>query len=232
MKRKKREEYVEGDAQLNKILITLGTEEVKLKNLFDGKELSQKQLTEILELLESLDKYSRSIKRHGGEFESYLNARDKKTEELPRHLVKIRSGNDETIQYFHNEDELAKFAKTNIDLGLFENEDENEETLDKLEGKEEKAEAKNATTRRCRHVELHESKAIGELLHNLSKKGFEVDHYKAQDKPLFELIEGKKEHMGTIKSVDETHVFIETPAGDITIPIEKINKAVQQIPLR
>src|SRR5213596_969454 len=37
IKRKKREEYVDDDDQLNKILITLGAEEVKLKNLADGK---------------------------------------------------------------------------------------------------------------------------------------------------------------------------------------------------
>ena len=40
IKRKKREEYVDDDAQLNKILITLGAEEVKLKNLADGKEFT------------------------------------------------------------------------------------------------------------------------------------------------------------------------------------------------
>ncbi|MET0254031.1 MAG: DNA gyrase subunit B, partial [Terrimicrobiaceae bacterium] len=37
IKRKKREEYVDDDAQLNRILISLGAEEVKLKNLADGK---------------------------------------------------------------------------------------------------------------------------------------------------------------------------------------------------
>src|SRR3954451_8504791 len=56
--RKKRVEYVEDDAALNKILIQLGTEEVRLKNLADGSELNQAQLAEILELLESLDKYA------------------------------------------------------------------------------------------------------------------------------------------------------------------------------
>src|ERR1700730_16343497 len=52
--RKKRVEYVDDDAQLNRILIQLGTEEVRLRNLQDGKELSEKQLSEILELLEAL----------------------------------------------------------------------------------------------------------------------------------------------------------------------------------
>jgi DNA gyrase subunit B len=41
---------------------------------------------------------------------------------------------------------------------------------------------------------LHlESKAIADLLGKLSKKGLAIDHYAAQDKPLFELIEGEGE---------------------------------------
>jgi DNA gyrase subunit B len=42
-------------------------------------------------------------------------------------------------------------------------------------------------------VELHESKAIGELLQRLARKGFSVEHYAGQDQPLFELIEGEGE---------------------------------------
>src|SRR6185503_7521761 len=39
----------------------------------------------------------------------------------------------------------------------------------------------------------HESKAVAELISKLSKKGLSVEHYAAQDKPLFELIEGEGE---------------------------------------
>ena len=58
IKRKKREEYVDDDAQLNSILISLGAEEVRLKNLADGKEFTAAQLKDILELLEKLAKFS------------------------------------------------------------------------------------------------------------------------------------------------------------------------------
>ena len=180
--RKKRVEYVEDDAKLNKILIELGTEEVRLRNLSDGKELLQKQLAEILELLESLDKYATALRRHGGDFADYVEHRHKQTHELPRHLVKVREGNDETVQYFHTEDELAQFGAKNADLRLFGEEDSDTSLFEK---------SKNGHTRRARHVELHESKAIGELLAKLAKKGFSVEHYAGQDKPLFEIIEGE-----------------------------------------
>jgi DNA gyrase subunit B len=181
--RKKRVEYVDDDAQMNKILIQLGTEDVRLRNVADDKEISQKQLAEILELLESLDKYANALRRHGGDFAEYLERRDAQTQELPRHLVKVREGNEETVQYFHTEEELAKFGAANPDLGLF-GEEEADPTNEKT---------RNGTTRRGRHVELHESKALAELLTMLSRKGLNVEHYSAQDQPLFELIEGEGE---------------------------------------
>jgi len=194
--RKKRVEYVDDDARLNKILIELGTEEVRLRNLSDGNELTEKQLAEILELLESLDKYANALRRHGGDFATYVEQRHPKSHELPRHLVKVRQGNDETVHYFHTEQELAKFGSKNPDLRLFGEEESDTSLLEK---------AKNGHTRRARHVELHESKAIADLLTKLAKKGLSVDHYSAQDNPLFELIEGEgdKEQVKPLFSIPE-----------------------------
>jgi DNA gyrase subunit B len=189
--RKKRVEYVEDDAQLNKILIQIATDEVRLRNIADGKEMSQSQLAEILELLESLDKFARAIRRHGGDFSDYIEHRNSQTGELPRHLVKVRSGNDESVHYFHTEEELAKFSSENPDLRLFGNEEEGDTEI------LEKEKVKNGPSRRARHVELHESKAILELLGKLSSKGLAIEHYSAQDKPLFELIEGDGEKQTT-----------------------------------
>jgi DNA gyrase subunit B len=194
--RKKRVEYVDDDARLNKILIELGTDEVRLRNLSDGNELTDKQLAEILELLESLDKYAIALRRHGGDFATYVEQRHPKTHELPRHLVKVRDGNDETVLYFHSEEDLEEFGSKNADLRLFGEEESDTSLLEK---------SKNGHTRRARHVELHESKAIAELLAKLAKKGLSVDHYSAQDKPLFEVIEGQgdKEQIKPLFSIPE-----------------------------
>jgi DNA gyrase subunit B len=184
--RKKRVEYVDDDIQMNKILIQLGTEDVRLRDLATDKELSEKQLSEILDLLSSLDKYVQSLRRHGGDFGDYIEHRHPKTHELPSHLVKVRDGNDETVHYFHTEEELADFGSANPDLKLFgEGEESDSAPAEKVE------KPRNGNTRRASHVELHESKAIMELLGNLEKKGLNVEHYSAQDKPLFELIEGE-----------------------------------------
>lgn len=194
--RKKRVEYVDDDAQLNRILVQLGTEEARVRNRSDDKELNQKQLAEVLELLETLDKYARALRRHGGDFGDYVEQRHKKTHELPRHLVKVREGNNETVHYFHTEEDLGEFSAANPDLRLFGDDETDTALLER---------SKNGHTRRARHVELHESKAIGELLGKLSKKGFNIEHYAAQDQPLFELIEGEgdKETVKPLFSIPE-----------------------------
>ena len=192
VKRKKREEYVEGEAQLNKMLIKFGSDDVKLKNLGDNKVVTDNSLVEILEMLESLEKFIRAIARHGGDFETYLNKRDERTHELPRHLVKVRDGNQETVYYFHNDHQLGEFAKENADLRIFGAEPTDEATA--VNGDAEKPASKSAAhvnRRRCLHVELHESKAVAELLNKLERKGLSVDQFSAADQPLFELLEGE-----------------------------------------
>jgi DNA gyrase subunit B len=184
--RKKRVEYVDDDVQMNKILIQLGSDEVHLRSLADGNELSKNQLSEILDLLESLDKFANAIRRHGGDFAEYLEKRDSRSQELPKHLVKVREGNRETVHYFLSEDELKTFSDENPDLRLFGEEDTD------FVAREPRA---NGANRRARHVELHESKAIMDLLAKLSRKGLNIEHYSAQDQPLYELIEGEGEKM-------------------------------------
>jgi DNA gyrase subunit B len=196
VRRKKREEYVEGETQLNKMLIKFGSDDVQLKNLGDEKIVSDNSLVEILEMLESLEKFTRAIARHGGDFDTYLKQRDPRTHELPRHLVKVREGNQETVSYFQTDYQLAEFAKENADLRIFGDEPSVEEVAegDGLTPVVEKPAAKangHVNRRRCLHVELHESKAVAELLNKLDRKGLSVDQYEAADKPLYELLEGE-----------------------------------------
>src|SRR5690349_19727408 len=184
IKRKKREEYVDDDVQLNKILIALGAEDVRLKNLADNKEITAAQLKDILESLEKLAKLSESVRRHGGDFETYLGHRNSKSGKLPNYLVKVRDGNEEMAHYFHDEKAVRKFHQENLDLNLFDTQIGQEllplDTPVRPDG----------SRRRGRKVELHESAAIEKNIAELARKGFKVDHYAACDQPIFELIEG------------------------------------------
>src|SRR5246127_5168868 len=189
IKRKKREEYVDDDVQLNKILISLGAEDVKLKNLADKKEITATQLKDILESLEKLAKLSEAVRRHGGDFEAYFEERNAKTGKLPSYLVKVREGNDETVHYFPDEKAVRKFHEANLDLNLFDTQMEQE--LLPLGDGESVAAKPSGIRRRGKLVELHESAAIQKIIAELARKGLKIDHYAASDRPIFELIEGE-----------------------------------------
>jgi DNA gyrase subunit B len=177
--RKKRTDYIDDDAQLNKLLLQTGSEEVQLKNLSDGKVVPAKQLEEILGLLETLDKHATYIRRQGGDFAEYIEKRGPNGE-FASHMVKIREGNEETVHYFITGDELEVFKNANPELFGIE-----------VEGAA-PTRKKDAPTRRATYADLHhESKATADLLGKLNKKGLSVEHYAAQDKPLYELIEGE-----------------------------------------
>jgi DNA gyrase subunit B len=189
IKRKKREEYVDDDVQLNKILISLGAEDVKLKNLADKKEITAAQLKDILESLQKLAKISEVVRRHGGDFEAYLEERNPKSGKLPTYLVKVREGNDEAVHYFHDEKAVRRFHESNLDLNLFDTQME-QELLPLGDGQAAQPKP-GAVRRRAKLVELHESAAIQKIIAELARKGLKVDHYAASDKPIFELIEGE-----------------------------------------
>jgi DNA gyrase subunit B len=203
IKRKKREEYVDDDIQLNKILISLGAEDVRLKNLADNKELSAAQLKDILESLERLAKLSESVRRHGGDFESYLAERQAKTGKLPTYLVKVREGNEESVRYFHDQREVRDFHEENLDLNLF----DTEMGQELLPLTTTPVKANGGVRRRAKLVELHESTTIQKIIAELARKGLQVDHYAASDRPIFELIEGEgdKATVHPLFSIPEIH---------------------------
>jgi DNA gyrase subunit B len=197
IKRKKREEYVDDDSQLNKILISLGAEEVQLKHLVDGREFTKDQLGEVLDLLERLSKLSDSIRRHGGEFEDYLSNREPTSGKLPEYLVIVREGNNEYVRYFHDEGPLRDFANQNLDLNLYEEEPAGENGDGALGALPTNGNGSPPVApymrRRARRVELHESNSVAKVFQELEARGMTIDHYSASDQPLFELIEGEGE---------------------------------------
>jgi DNA gyrase subunit B len=178
--RKKREEYIQDDGELNRMLIDLAAEEVKLKNLADGSTMESVKLREILALLARLARFVDVIQRNGANFENYLAARDAATHRLPEYMVKIRIGNEEQMQYCLDDAALKAFSEANPDLKLFGAATTDEAGKPADTGK---------PTRRARLYDVHEARAIGKLLAQLGEKGLALDHFSAQDKPLFEIVE-------------------------------------------
>ena len=108
IKRKRREQYVDNDEQLNRILLELGSEDVVLTRLRDGHVFAPAQIDRIVENLAALEKLGGGVTRYGAHLGTYLDSRDPTTLALPRYIARIREGNKETHEYLP--DEAARYA--------------------------------------------------------------------------------------------------------------------------
>jgi len=177
VKRKKREEYVENDDQMSKILIELGTEDARLFRMKDKKEFAGQPLLSVLESLQELAKLVDTIERRGIKFEDYLAARNK-AGELPAYAMRIKEAGATRFEFACNDKEWSKLCDK-YDINL------DEETAP--------GEPKNGDKDKGPQVkpyELNESNSIQAVITALEKKGFNIEHYAAQEEPLFELVEG------------------------------------------
>ena len=182
--RKKRQEYVQDDSELNKILIELGADDVQMRPVGGGEFVEVEALREILDALSILSRYSSSIEGNGGDFSDYLSARV--DGHLPEFMVRVREGNEESVHYFSNEPELRKFSDENRDLRLFGDlSPEEEEEFSTLNT--------NGVSRRAVRHELHESHAVARLLERLDAAGIDTGQFFSLDKPIYEIVEGESE---------------------------------------
>jgi DNA gyrase subunit B len=212
LKRKKREEYIENDDQMSKILIELGSEDARLFRLKDKREFAGQQLVSVLESLQELAKLVDTIERRGIKFEDYLAARDEKRGNLPAYAVRVKEEGVVRFEFARNDKELAKLTE------------KIEENLDEIE--DDKAETgTNGKSSRTKVIELYESAGIQSVIETLAKKGFDIDHYATQEDPLYELAEG-----ATVEPVVEGKIPVEGPApsgsqkGDKSKPKSKLTE--------
>ena len=100
-------------------------------------------------------------------------------------MVKVRTGNNEEMFYCADSEALTAFSNDHPDLRLG---GASADTPDAVKAEPGKPQ------RRARLYDVHESRAISRVLVQLSEKGLNIDHFSAQDKPLFEIIEDNKQH--------------------------------------
>ena len=119
IKRKKREQYVDNDDQLNRILLELGSEDIVLTRLTDGHTFAPAQIETIVENLALLEKFGGGVTRYGASLAEYLDTQDPATRALPRYVARIREGNKEAHEFLRDEHARAGFLaahKLNADL--------------------------------------------------------------------------------------------------------------------
>ena len=199
IKRKKREQYIDNDEQLNRILLELGSEDVVLTRLKDAHLFAPAQIDRIVETLAALEKLGAGVTRYGAPLAEYLDTHDPVTHALPRYIIRIRAGNQESHVFLQDEAALANYLddnKLNADLT-----DQSENpAADDGAAAPPPADKKPAAApvRRTKH-EIFESTEMAKLLKALAGIGLDIARFSPTEQPRFVITEnpGQKSEVKT-----------------------------------
>ncbi|NKB23208.1 MAG: DNA topoisomerase (ATP-hydrolyzing) subunit B [Kiritimatiellae bacterium] len=182
IKRKKREEYVENDAQLTAILLDLGTEDLSLSEL-DGKEVfNPNKLKSLLELLMDFEELGHRISGKGIPFEEYLKHRDPTSGNFPQYRVTVKKENEDEHHFVYSEAALRELReKLEEDIG---------HQLEIFTDAEKQTKTKEHT---FRWREIFSALALKKLALKLEKMGLRVDDFVGGEEPIYTLVNGDDE---------------------------------------
>ncbi|HXN36041.1 MAG TPA: DNA topoisomerase (ATP-hydrolyzing) subunit B [Opitutaceae bacterium] len=181
IKRKKREQYIDNDEQLNRILLELGSEDVILTRLADGHIFTPQQVDRIVESLAALEKLGAGVTRYGAQLSEYLDLHDAQTHALPRYVARIREGNRESHEFLKDEADRARFAQEHgLDADLFEQPDS---AAARQDGKP------AAAPRRITLHEVFENTEMSKILKGLAAIGLDIRRFSATEAARYTITE-------------------------------------------
>ena len=185
IKRKKREQYIDNDEQLNRILLELGSEDVTLTRLKDGHNFDPSQIDRIVEALATLEKLGLGVTRYGASLNEYLDRHEAETQALPRYVARIREGNKEAFEFLADEAARSNFgALHGLDADLTEQPD----NAPKAELAE-KPVAPSGPPKRITIHEIFESTEMTKLLKAIAAAGLEINHFSSSEEPRYVVAE-------------------------------------------
>jgi DNA gyrase subunit B len=167
IKRKKREQYVDNDEQLNRILLELGSEDIILARTSDSHVFAPAAIDKIVELTAALEKLGGGITRYGASLAEYLDEQDKETQELPRYIARIREGNKESHRFLADDKDRAAFIK---EMGM-------DADLDTAPPMGAGSNSPVPTARRVTVHEIFESNEMTKLIKAIEKAGLDISQF-------------------------------------------------------
>lgn len=179
IKRRKREQYIDNDTELNKILLELGSEGVSLVRERDQHVFQEHELRQLLTIFSRLEHLGASIVRHGCPLHLYLDQKDPETLSVPKYLVRIRTGNQEDFQFLKDDEERSRFyVENNIVDDIY-----NGSIVREIE--------KNGikVSQRILVSEIFEHTQITKILNQLSDLNSRIQQFTPSEKPRYYLKE-------------------------------------------
>jgi DNA gyrase subunit B len=186
IKRKKTEQYVQDDAEMSRILIRLGCDDMELKKSTDKKSFTGDTLNSLNETFLKIEQLGKSIGRYGCSLSRYLLHFDEQINKLPRFIARIRTGNDEELRFLVDVEAKAGFLKS-LDIG------EDETSI----VREVELENKMVTQRISIH-EVYESTELEKLISLCTSEDLEIPFITGQEGTGYVLSHAGKESDETI----------------------------------
>ena len=204
IKRRKREQYVESDDQLDSFLLDLALDEVEIHRIGDGK-LAREQVNDLVDIVRSALRLASGLARHGVPPEVYLRKKRAGTGSFPVALVTVREPDGEVSQAFAYTDEEEADVISAAQARLIpavsgEPEEETGEQVDVTEDETDgaaaaidAAEPAPAALHPAIDVAtIYEAGPFRELEERLAAYGFTIGQFYDSDTPLLELVYGEQ----------------------------------------
>ena len=182
IKRKRREQYVDNDEELNRMLLELGSEDVSMIRLDDGHSFNSEQLDHIVEIFAQLERIGGSVTRHGASIGEFLEKYSKEDHSLPRYLARIREGNEETFRFLRSESDRAHFVE---EIGLGAEDFDSESATVTIQDTE------AGISKRISLFEIFESNEMSKLLREIENIGLDLSHFLPSDEPIYSIRENE-----------------------------------------
>jgi len=177
IKRKRREQYVDNDEELNRILLELGSEDVTLTRRRDGHVFSSEQVDKIVEILAQLEHLGAGVTRHGAALGDYLDRQEGENLTLPKYIARIREGNQETHEFLLDDAaRTAFYLRHGMDADLFDQPEASATPTDRL-------------ARRITLHEIFESTELSKLIQSLARIGLDIQRFSRTEEPRYDVLE-------------------------------------------
>jgi len=183
IKRKRREQYIESDEELNRILLELGSEDVTLIRLRDDQKILAKTVDKVVETLSQMELLGGGVTRYGCRLNTYLDQHIKaKDYKLPKYMARVRTGNEEEHRFLYDDDERSSFYTDMVIDDVY------EETITRQIQNN-----GHQINQRISVHEIFEAEQMSKILKNLAKLGLDINQFTPSKESRYKLIENMGE---------------------------------------
>ncbi len=195
IKRRRREQYVDNDIDMNRILLELGSEDVTLVRLKDDHQFPSAKIDTLVSAISRIEALGGGVSRYGCKLSTYLDQHEGDDYHLPKYMARIRTGNVEEYTFLRDDDARMTF---NTEQEIVE--DTKGATTREVENSDGVTVQQRITV-----YEIFEATQLSELLKEINESGLSVNQFSSTEEPRYKLVENlgdeKKEKSTDLHSI-------------------------------